>query len=59
MRDYGRLVAASVTEVTNAMSPQEKNDFLIAITSGKAAELSDLLSVMRNKLFKIYELPRY
>lgn len=57
--DFHRIIVASVNAVTDGMSEEEKKETISGLASGKAAYLSDLLAELRNKLFKIYSLPRY
>lgn len=57
--DFHRIMISSVNAMTDGMSDEEKKDAIAGLASGKAAYLSDLLAELRNKLFKIYSLPRY
>lgn len=57
--DFHRIVVASVNAVTDGMSEEEKKETISGLATGKAAYLSELLAELRNKLFKIYSLPRY
>lgn len=57
--DFHRIVVSSVNAITDGMSDDEKTETISGLASGKAAYLSDLLAELRNKLFKIYSLPRH